>query len=138
MPLCQNPGSGKGTISNKIVEDFPFNHISTGDLLRSEIRDGTEVGRAAKSFMDKGELVPDDVMVKVLLGAIQRAEVGRHALLDGFPRSKSQTLALEGHLAIDVVMNLDVPRQTIIDRLTDRWIHPASGRVYAYQYRPPK
>lgn len=133
------PGSGKGTISGKILRDFPFAHISTGDLLREEIQAGSTVGRQAKSFMDRGAFVPDDVMISIVVDGVHRAKgSGKHTLLDGFPRSTSQATTLKEYLSIDMVMNLDVPRAIIVERLTDRWIHPASGRVYAYSYRPPK
>ncbi|CAM9615599.1 unnamed protein product [Ectocarpus sp. 6 AP-2014] len=133
------PGSGKGTISGKILRDFHFAHISTGDLLRDEIQAGSETGKTAKEFMDQGKFVPDEIIFEVLMAAVERAKSrGKHILLDGFPRSTAQAKALKDHLPVDMVMNLDVPRQIIIDRLTDRWIHPGSGRVYAYAYRPPK
>eukprot|EP00903_Cladosiphon_okamuranus_P017088 g15746.t1 len=133
------PGSGKGTISGKILRDFDFTHISTGDLLRVEIQVGSEMGKTAKAFMDQGKFVPDQIIFEVLVAAVERAKgQGKHILLDGFPRSTAQAIALKEHLPVDMVMNLDVPRQVIVDRLTDRWIHPGSGRVYAYSYRPPK
>ncbi|CAM9199541.1 unnamed protein product, partial [Hapterophycus canaliculatus] len=133
------PGSGKGTISGKILRDFHFAHISTGDLLRDEIQLGSEIGQTAKTFMDRGKFVPDEIIFEVLLAAVERANGrGKHILLDGFPRSTAQAQALKDHLPVDMVMNLDVPQQIIVDRLTDRWIHLGSGRVYAYAYRPPK
>ncbi|CAM9533315.1 unnamed protein product [Sphacelaria rigidula] len=89
--------------------------------------------------MDRGAFVPDDIIIKLLIQAVGRAQGGgKHTLLDGFPRSTSQAIALKEHMPIDMVINLDVPRGVIVDRLSDRWIHPASGRVYAYSYRPPK
>ncbi|CAM9472756.1 unnamed protein product [Laminaria digitata] len=133
------PGSGKGTISGKILRDFHFAHISTGDLLRDEIQAGSEIGQTAKTFMDEGKFVPDEIIFEVLVAAVERVKRrGKHVMLDGFPRSTSQAVALKEHLPVDIVMNLDVPRKIIVDRLTDRWIHPGSGRVYAYAYRPPK
>ncbi|CAN0377033.1 unnamed protein product, partial [Ectocarpus sp. 13 AM-2016] len=123
----------------KILRDFHFAHISTGDLLRDEIQAGSDMGKTAKEFMDHGKFVPDQIIFEVLMAAVERAKGhGKHILLDGFPRSTAQANALKDHLPVDMVMNLDVPRQVIIDRLTDRWIHPGSGRVYAYAYRPPK
>ncbi|CAM9683838.1 unnamed protein product [Pylaiella littoralis] len=133
------PGSGKGTISGKVLRDFPFAHISTGDLLRDEIQAGSGIGQTAKTYMDRGKFVPDHIIFKVLAAAIKQAKGrGKHILVDGFPRSTAQAIALKEHLPVDMVMNLDVPKQIIINRLTDRWIHPRSGRVYAYAYRAPK
>ncbi|CAM9914460.1 unnamed protein product [Ascophyllum nodosum] len=133
------PGSGKGTISGKILRDFDFAHVSTGDLLRDEVQAGSEVGRKAKTFMDQGKFVPDAIILELLLAAVEQAKSrAKHIMLDGFPRSKTQAITLKEHLQVDLVMNLDVPRDVIVERLTDRWIHPGSGRVYAYSYRPPK
>lgn len=134
------PGSGKGTISKKLLKDFPFTHISTGDLLREAVRLQTPLGMEAQKHMDAGGLVPDDTIIKMLKDAVTSlgSQGAGHVLLDGFPRTTAQATSLENFMQVDFVLNLDVPRDTIVERLTDRWIHPASGRVYAYSYRPPK
>lgn len=140
MLILGKPGGGKGTISGKILEDFPkFHHVSTGDLLRQHVRDKTALGIKAKEFMDAGALVPDHLMIDlVMTDASQYIEEGKSLLLDGFPRNIQQAQALENVTHIDHVVNLDVPTETIVSRIADRWIHPASGRVYSYSYKPPK
>jgi len=131
------PGSGKGTISNWIVRDFGLLHVSSGDLLRAQMRDGTELGLAAKSFIDKGNLVPDNVMVGLISSELKK--LGEKPwLLDGFPRTQAQAEALQKETPVNVVVNLCVPFETIIERVKDRWIHPGSGRVYNLVFNPPK
>jgi nucleoside-triphosphate--adenylate kinase len=134
------PGGGKGTISNKVLHDFPkFHHVSTGDLLRQHVRERTPLGQQAAAYMEQGQLVPDQLMIDVLLqDATTHLEEGKSLLLDGFPRNIPQAQALEDVAHIDYVINLDIPTETIVARIADRWIHPASGRVYSYSYRPPK
>ena len=141
--ILGKPGGGKGTISKKIIKSFPTTvHLSTGDILRDNVRAGTEIGLKAKSFMDSGALVPDDVVI-ALVSARLKADAsklaGGHTLLDGFPRTVSQATALEkSGVKVDHVLNLDVPTQTIVDRISDRWISPSTGTVYSYSYQPPK
>jgi len=131
------PGSGKGTISNWIVRDFGLKHVSSGDMLRAQMRDGTPLGLEAKSFIQAGDLVPDAVMVGLVAGELKK--LGSQAwLLDGFPRTQPQAEALQAETPVNVVVNLCVPFDTIIDRIKDRWIHPASGRVYNLAFQPPK
>lgn len=138
--LIGRPGGGKGTIAKKILKDFPkAYHLSTGDLLRQHVRDCTKLGGEAKSYMERGELVPDSLMVSLVMeDATPHLEEGRSLLLDGFPRNQKQAEALEDVAQIDAVVNLDIPIETIVERIADRWIHPASGRVYSYSYNPPK
>merc|ERR1712029_169909 len=131
------PGSGKGTISNWIVRDFGLLHVSSGDLLRAQMRDGTELGLAAKSYIDKGDLVPDSVMVGLISSELKK--LGEKPwLLDGFPRTQAQAEALQKETPVNVVVNLCVPFETIIERVKDIWIHPGSGRVYNLVFNPPK
>eukprot|EP01047_Picozoa_sp_COSAG01_P047678 COSAG01_NODE_4578_length_4905_cov_3.045776_3_plen_208_part_00 len=132
------PGGGKGTISKKILKDFPFHHLSTGDELRRHLREGTDVGKEAKSFMDSGALVPDGVIIKLVLEEVAQLPSGTNVLLDGFPRTQAQAAALDKEIDVEIVVNLDIPVQTIVERMSGRWIHMASGRVYAYDYNPPK
>ena len=121
-------------------QDFPkFHHLSTGDLLREHVREQTPIGKEAYEYMQAGELVPDDLMIKLLIDdATPHLEEGKSLLLDGFPRNLEQAKALEDVAHIDYVVNLDVPTETIVERIADRWIHPASGRIYSYSYKPPK
>jgi len=138
--ILGKPGGGKGTISKKILKDFSqFHHVSTGDLLRQHVRDGTPLGNDAKKFMDAGELVPDELMIGLVCEeATPNLKEGKSLLLDGFPRTVVQAKALEKSVHVDLVINLDIPTETIVERIADRWIHPASGRVYSYSYKPPK
>lgn len=122
------------------IQDFPtFHHVSTGDLLRQNVRAKTALGQKAKEYMEKGHLVPDNLMIELVMDdATPFLEKGHSLLLDGFPRNLDQAKALEEVTHIDVVVNLDIPTEVIVERIADRWIHPASGRVYSYSYRPPK
>jgi len=131
------PGSGKGTISNWIVRDFALKHVSSGDLLRAHINNGTALGLEAKQFIDKGALVPDETMVNLISSELKNLE-SEPWLLDGFPRTKAQAEALQKQTPVNVVINLDVPFETIIERVKDRWLHPGSGRIYNLVFNPPK
>eukprot|EP00586_Coscinodiscus_wailesii_P019305 CAMPEP_0172495230 /NCGR_PEP_ID=MMETSP1066-20121228/65033_1 /TAXON_ID=671091 /ORGANISM="Coscinodiscus wailesii, Strain CCMP2513" /LENGTH=256 /DNA_ID=CAMNT_0013266765 /DNA_START=70 /DNA_END=840 /DNA_ORIENTATION=- len=138
--ILGKPGGGKGTISGKILKDFPmFQHLSSGDILRHHVREETAVGMEAKKYMDEGTLVPDDVMIKLVVeDALKIIESGESLMLDGFPRTRDQASSLEESLNVDLVINLDIPTETIVERLSDRWIHAPSGRVYSYSYKPPQ
>mmetsp|Transcript_38991 Transcript_38991/g.81607 ORF Transcript_38991/g.81607 Transcript_38991/m.81607 type:complete len:276 (-) Transcript_38991:283-1110(-) len=138
--ILGKPGGGKGTISGKILHDFPqFRHVSTGDELRQHVRNGTELGIEAKKYMDAGALVPDNIMIEMVMSdAVEALKSGQSLLLDGFPRTMEQAAALDIELDVDLVINLCIPNETIIERISDRWIHPSSGRVYSYSYKPPK
>lgn len=138
--ILGKPGGGKGTISGKILKDFPqFHHVSTGDLLRSHVRQETKLGLEAAKYMKEGKLVPDELMIDLVVEeSAPFLEKGESLLLDGFPRTVVQAEALEQSVHVDMVVNLDIPNDTIIERLTDRWIHEPSGRIYSYSYKPPK
>jgi nucleoside-triphosphate--adenylate kinase len=141
MLILGKPGGGKGTISNKILKDFPmFKHLSTGDLLRQHVRNKTSIGLKAKKHMDNGDLVPDDIMIQLVLHDVNDTSDSekKSMLLDGFPRTMEQAVAMEESINVDLVVDLNVPVNTIVERISDRWIHPASGRVYNYSYNPPK
>ncbi|KAJ3605289.1 hypothetical protein NHX12_027339 [Muraenolepis orangiensis] len=131
------PGSGKGTISSRITKSFGLTHLSSGDLLRGNIKAKTDLGLLMKSCIDNGQLVPDDVISRLILSDLRRLE-NKSWLLDGFPRTVSQAEALDGVYNVDTVLNLDVPFQTIKERLTSRWTHLPSGRVYNIDFNPPK
>ena len=119
-PMCAliigAPGSGKGTISNWIVRDFGLKHVSSGDILRQHLQQGTAVGLKAKQYIDKGDLVPDETMVELISSELKTLE-GSTWLLDGFPRTQPQAKALQAQAPVNVVINLDVPFETIIDRI---------------------
>ncbi|XP_007910523.1 GTP:AMP phosphotransferase AK3, mitochondrial isoform X1 [Callorhinchus milii] len=135
--LMGPPGSGKGTVSGRIVSSFGLKHVSSGDLLRVNINRQTEVGMVAKSYIDKGKLVPDDVITRLVLYELNTLEEYSW-LLDGFPRTVPQAEALNKLYQPDTVINLNVPFETIKQRLTSRWIHQESGRVYNIDFNPPK
>merc|ERR1712226_257997 len=132
------PGSGKGTISNWLVRDFQLAHVSSGDLLRAHMNNQTPLGKEAKQFIDKGDLVPDSTMVGLISQELKGLGDGKNWLLDGFPRTLPQAEALQGETPINCVLFLNVPFQTIIDRVKDRWLHPGSGRIYNTVFNPPK
>ncbi|CAO2585120.1 GTP:AMP phosphotransferase AK3, mitochondrial [Lemmus lemmus] len=131
------PGSGKGTVSSRITKHFELKHLSSGDLLRQNMLQGTEIGVLAKTFIDQGKLIPDDVMTRLALHELKNLTQCSW-LLDGFPRTLPQAEALDKAYQIDTVINLNVPFEVIKQRLTARWIHPASGRVYNIEFNPPK
>ncbi|XP_014820573.1 PREDICTED: GTP:AMP phosphotransferase AK3, mitochondrial isoform X1 [Calidris pugnax] len=131
------PGSGKGTVSARIIKHFGVKHLSSGDLLRDNMQKKTEVGILAKSYIDQGQLIPDDIMTRLMLSELKGLDQ-YNWLLDGFPRTVAQAEALDKTCQIDTVIDLDVPFETIKSRLTARWIHPASGRVYNLEFSPPK
>uniref|UniRef100_A0A8C8SWV1 GTP:AMP phosphotransferase AK3, mitochondrial n=1 Tax=Pelusios castaneus TaxID=367368 RepID=A0A8C8SWV1_9SAUR len=131
------PGSGKGTVSTRIVQHFALKHLSSGDLLRDHLQRMTEIGVIANTYINQGQLIPDDIMTRVMLSELKKLH-GYNWLLDGFPRTVPQADALDKTCQIDTVINLDVPFETIKQRLTARWIHPASGRVYNLEFNPPK
>ncbi|KAK5878774.1 hypothetical protein CesoFtcFv8_024152 [Champsocephalus esox] len=131
------PGSGKGTVSARITKTFGLSHISSGDILRSNISNKSELGLLMKCCIDQGQLVPDDVMSRLILRDL-RAMDHSSWLLDGFPRTVPQAEALDDAHSVDTVINLNVPFQTIKQRLTSRWTHLPTGRVYNVDFNPPK
>lgn len=124
------PGAGKGTQAVKIASKFDIAHISTGDMLRAEMREGTELGKAAKSLMDRGELVPDDVILGMVKNRIQQPDCKNGFLFDGFPRTIAQAEALESISPIDVVINLEVPVERLIQRISGRRMCPKCGAAF--------
>ncbi len=136
------PGAGKGTQAEKIVEKYNIPHISTGDMFRAAIKDGTELGLKAKSFMDKGELVPDEVTIGIVRERLSKDDCNQGFLLDGFPRTVPQADALEGILTdlgkkIDYVINIDVDSEILLERLTGRRICKDCGSTYHLVFNPP-
>ena len=128
--LLGAPFSGKGTMARKIVSDFDFVQISTGDLFRENIKNGTKLGKLAKSYMDKGELVPDEVTIGMLKNRLEEKDCDRGIILDGFPRTISQAEALENMAKIDAVINLEVPFDEIRRRALGRRTCSKCGEIY--------
>ncbi|SFK51582.1 Adenylate kinase [Halobacillus dabanensis] len=137
------PGAGKGTQAEKIVEKYNIPHISTGDMFRLAIKEGTALGKEAKSYMDKGELVPDEVTIGIVRERLSKPDCQKGFLLDGFPRTIAQAEALENLLSdmeesLDYVLHIDVPKEQLIERLTGRRICPTCGATYHVVFNPPK
>lgn len=137
--LLGAPGAGKGTQAQFIMNKYKIPQISTGDMLRAAIKSGSELGLQAKTLMDKGELVPDDLIIALVKERVQQNDAKNGFLLDGFPRTIPQADALkEANIAIDFVLEFDVADEVIVERMSGRRVHPASGRVYHTVYNPPK
>ncbi|WP_395341536.1 adenylate kinase [Ningiella sp. W23] len=137
--LLGAPGAGKGTQAQFLMNKFGIPQISTGDMLRSAIKAGTEMGLAAKKVMDAGQLVSDDIIIGLVKERIAQDDCTKGFLLDGFPRTIPQADAMkEANIAIDYCIEFDVPDDVIVDRMGGRRVHPASGRVYHVDYNPPK
>jgi adenylate kinase len=133
------PGAGKGTQAELIAKKFGIPKISTGDMLRSAVAAETPVGQTLKEVMSKGQLVPDDIIMTLIQERIGQPDCTKGYILDGFPRTLSQAEQLKAiQVHIDVVLQIMVPDEEIITRLSGRWIHPSSGRVYHYQSKLPK
>ena len=137
--LLGPPGAGKGTQAESICGNYGIPHISTGNMLREAVEAGTKLGLEAKSLMDAGILVSDDVIVGLVEERISSDDCSKGFLFDGFPRTIPQAEALiERDINIDAVVEIDVPDQEIIDRMAGRRMHPASGRNYHIIFNPPK
>jgi adenylate kinase len=137
--LLGGPGAGKGTQANNIKERFNIPQISTGDMLRAAVKAGTDLGKEAKKFMDAGGLVPDDVIIGLVKERIQESDCEKGFLFDGFPRTIPQADAMkEAGVPIDAVVDIDVPDDEIIKRMSGRRVHLASGRTYHVVFNPPK
>ena len=137
--LLGAPGAGKGTQAQFIMEHFGIPQISTGDMLRAAVKEGSELGRQAKEIMASGQLVSDDIIIALVKERIARDDCRKGFLFDGFPRTIPQAEAMKGAgVKIDHVLEIDVPDEVIIGRLTGRRVHPASGRVYHVEFNPPR
>jgi adenylate kinase len=133
------PGAGKGTQAKILEQQHGYRQISTGDLLRRHVREGTPLGVEAKGFMDRGELVPDDLIIRMMDGELEHVA---DVILDGFPRTVAQADALDEMLrrkgrAVPGAVLFDVVPDVLMERLTGRWTHPSSGRVYHERFNPP-
>lgn len=137
------PGAGKGTQADKIVEKYAIPHISTGDMFRAAIKGGTELGLLAKSFIDKGALVPDEVTIGIVRERLSQPDCDQGFLLDGFPRTIEQAESLDNILSdfgkkIEYVVNIQVEQEELIKRLTGRRICKVCGSAYHLVFNPPK
>jgi len=137
--LLGPPGAGKGTQANFIREKYGIPQISTGDMLRAAVKAGTPLGLAAKQVMDAGKLVSDDIIIGLVSERLKQPDCRRGYLFDGFPRTIPQAEALrKAGVPIDYVLEIDVPDDEIIERMSGRRVHPASGRTYHVEFNPPK
>ncbi|APH06644.1 adenylate kinase [Bacillus weihaiensis] len=142
LVLMGLPGAGKGTQAERIVEKYDIPHISTGDMFRAAMKEETELGLQAKSFIDKGELVPDEVTIGIVRERLGKNDCQKGFLLDGFPRTVAQAEALEAILAdlnkqIDYVINIQVDKDILMERLTGRRICKQCGATYHLVFNPP-
>jgi len=142
LVLMGLPGAGKGTQAERIVEKYGIPHISTGDMFRAAIKEGTELGLKAKSYMDQGALVPDEVTIGIVRERLSKEDCRNGFLLDGFPRTVPQAEALEEILAglnkkIDYVININVDPDVLVERLTGRRICKTCGSTYHLVFNPP-
>ena len=136
------PGAGKGTQAERLQEDFPLAYIATGDMLRQAVKDETDLGREAKAYMDRGELVPDELIIAVILDRLAEQDTSDGFLLDGFPRTDAQAGALDEALRkvdrrLTAALLIDVPEDEIVRRLSGRRVCP-NGHTYHVEHNPPK
>ena len=137
--LLGGPGAGKGTQAAFIAERYGIPQISTGDMLRAAIRSGSDLGAKAKVLMDGGHLVPDETIVGLVEERITAGDCANGFLLDGFPRTIAQAAAMRDRgVRIEVVVEIAVPDERIIERMSGRRVHPGSGRTYHVQFNPPE
>ncbi len=141
--LLGAPGAGKGTIAEGIKSATDYVHVSTGDMLRAAVKAGRPVGLEAKAYMEKGELVPDNVIMKIVTERLEGGKADAHYMFDGFPRTTEQALMLDEVLnrhggRVEHVFLLDVPRDVLVDRLSGRRVCKSCGAVYHIRNIPPK
>lgn len=141
--LVGPPGAGKGTQAERLQADFDFPYYATGDILRAAVKEGTEIGEQAKEYMERGDLVPDDVICGVIMERIERPEAEDGFLLDGFPRNLEQAEVLQRGLdkvgrRITAVLLIDTPDEEVIRRLSGRRVCVKNGHVYHVEFDPPK
>lgn len=141
--LLGPPGAGKGTQAAGIVEKYKIPHISTGDIFRQNIKEGTELGKKAKEYMDQGLLVPDELTVGLVTDRISQPDCGNGFMLDGFPRNVSQAVQLDAFLkgngiALDKVINIEVDKEKLVARAVGRRICKACGATYHIEFNPSK
>jgi adenylate kinase len=141
--LLGPPGAGKGTQAQIVSEKLGLPHISSGDIFRENLKNQTELGQLARGYMDRGELVPDDVTIAMIRERLSRPDCAPGALLDGFPRTPPQAEALSAMLAefqgrVNAVPYIKVPEEVLVERLTGRWTCRAEGHVFHEKFNPPK
>ena len=133
------PGAGKGTQAQYLMERYHIPQISTGDILRGAARAGTRMGLEAKKYMDRGALVPDDVVTQLVKERIQEPDCAKGFIMDGFPRTLAQAESLrKAGIDVDLVIDIHVSDEQILRRLSGRRVHPSSGRSYHIEFNPPK
>jgi adenylate kinase len=140
--LLGPPGAGKGTQAERLQEDYSLAYVATGDMLRQAVKDETDLGKQAKAYMDRGDLVPDEVIIAVILDRLAEPDTGDGFLLDGFPRTGDQARALDAALAkvdrrLTAALLIDVPEDELVRRLSGRRVCP-NGHVYHLEHHPPK
>jgi adenylate kinase len=143
LVLVGPPGAGKGTQASRLVKDFSLPFIATGDILRQNVADGTELGGKAKGYMDKGELLPDVLVVELIMDRLQQPDAKEGFILDGFPRTVPQAEALDAAMTdagrkLTAVVVIEVPDEDLIERLSGRRVNPTTGRTYHVKFDPPK
>jgi len=141
--LLGPPGAGKGTQAQIVSKTLGLAHISSGDIFREHLKNQTELGKLAKGYMDRGELVPDDVTIAMIRDRLSRPDCQPGALLDGFPRTPAQAEALQNMLAdfngkVNAVPYISVPEAVLVERLTGRWTCKAEGHVFHEKFNPPE
>ena len=137
--LLGAPGAGKGTQAQFIMENYGVPQISTGDMLRAAIKEGSELGQKVKAVMDGGHLVSDELIIELVKDRVKKEDCAKGFLLDGFPRTIPQADAMkENGIDVDFVLEFDVPDEEIVKRMSGRRVHAPSGRVYHTVYNPPK
>ena len=137
--LLGQPGAGKGTQAQYLIAKYGIPQISTGDMLRAAIDSGSDLGREAKGYMDRGELVPDSLVIQLVQARVNEPDVANGFIFDGFPRNISQAEALRrAAVDLDVVVDFQVPDEEILKRMSGRRVHPGSGRTYHIDFNPPK
>ena len=143
LVLLGPPGAGKGTQAQKVSQQLKLPHISSGDIFRENLKNQTELGKQAKGYIERGELVPDDLTISMIRDRLSRPDCVPGALLDGFPRTPAQADALAGMLAgfggkVNAVPYIKVAEDVLIERLTGRWTCRAQGHVFHIKFNPPK
>ncbi len=141
--LLGAPGAGKGTQAPILAKRLDLPHVATGDLFRAAVRDGSPVGIEARRYMERGQLVPDIITVKMLLERLAQPDAADGVILDGFPRNRAQAESLDGALAergavVDRAVSIDVPPEELVERLSGRWVCRESGHVYNERTNPPR
>ncbi|MEM4433203.1 MAG: nucleoside monophosphate kinase, partial [Desulfurococcaceae archaeon] len=132
------PGAGKGSVAEYFKSKYCIPHLSTGDVFRAEISRETELGRIAKTYIDRGELVPDDIVIEIVKKTLSQMDLSRGVILDGYPRTLKQAEALDSFLEIDVAIYVYIPEEVAIERLSNRYVCPICNKIYNLKFNPPK